>query len=204
MLQIGDTVIITNQHLMSRNLIGTITECLGSSVAVKFDEWYDQRNKELTFNINNVQKVTNNNNNLNKGKEKENKKMAKLTGYKKVAEVLLGCSKYYYALYTEPVEEGSLITVSGRASSDILTVNRVLTVEEAKQYYNGTITAEVTGVVDKSAYNVRMAKRTEKERIKKEMDDKIKEMDELDKYRRYAEINPELKGLYERLADLQD
>lgn len=126
--------------------------------------------------------------------------MAKLTGYYAVAvtEEGTGCcqKKYYYAIFNDgnTYKPGDQILVSG-VNKDILTIEAILTPEEAKEVCKKDITAEVICKVDTTAYIQRVDNRKQAEKIKKEMDTVIKQMDATKKYEMYAAENPELQEL---------
>lgn len=139
-------------------------------------------------------------------KDKEDKPMANccekkpLTGYKKVAGVNIGSNPYYYAVYDEAVEVGSIVQVTGRASGQNLTVDTLVPVEDYDGTY--TITEEVCAVVDNAKYLARQEKREKAAKLMKKMDAEIAKMTELDKYARYAEINPGVADLFKELKEL--
>lgn len=138
---------------------------------------------------------------LNEDKESEESNMAKLTGYNKVASVKLSGVTYYYALYDENIVAGDSILVSG-ACDKVVTVEEVLTLEEAKSLLKKDITAEVKCKVDLSDYKERVQNRVKAAELRKEMDKKIAEMDELNKYVMYAERNPELAEMLKEYQTL--
>lgn len=123
-----------------------------------------------------------------------------LTGYKKVAGVNLGSNPYYYAVYDEEIEVGSIVQVTGKASGQNLTVDSLVSVED----YDGTyvITEEICAVVDNAKYLARQEKREKATKLMKKMDAEIAKMDELDKYARYAQINPDVADLFKELKEL--
>ena len=123
-----------------------------------------------------------------------------LTGYKKVAGVTLGTAPYYYAVYDEDIEVGSLVMVTGRASGQVLTVESLVSVDD----YDGshTITEEVCAIVDNTLYLDRQSRREKAAKLMKKMDAEIAKMTELDKYARYAEINPGVADLFKELKEL--
>ena len=138
---------------------------------------------------------------------KDEKKMAScccekkpLTGYKKVAGVNVGTNPYYYAVYDEAVEVGSIVQVTGRASGQNLTVDTLVSVEDYDGTY--TITEEVCAVVDNAKYLARQEKREKAAKLMKKMDAEIAKMNELDKYARYAQINPDVADLFKELKEL--
>lgn len=137
--------------------------------------------------------------------KKENKQMAKLTGYKQVAAIKQNYGTYYYAIYDDGRTycPGDKVIVSGAASGTVHTISEVIDAEEAtNRMGKKNITAEVIGYVDTSAYDNRVAKRKEAEELKKKMNHIIKEMDENNKYEMYAERNPELKEMLETYKKL--
>lgn len=133
-------------------------------------------------------------------KEGEVRKM-KLTGYNKVAVIKMSGVDYYYALYDDSVIAGDSVLVSG-ACEKVVVVDEVIATEEVKTKCNKTITAEVKCKVDLSAYNQRVENRIKAEELRKKMDQKIAEMDELNKYVMYAERNPELAQMLTEYQNL--
>lgn len=143
----------------------------------------------------------------NFNKDKEDNSMANcccekkpLTGYKKVAGVNLGSNPYYYAVYDEEIEVGAIVQVTGRASGQNLTVDSLVSVEDYDGTY--TITEEVCAVVDNAKYLARQEKREKAAKLMKKMDAEIAKMNELDKYARYAQINPDVADLFKELKEL--
>ena len=125
----------------------------------------------------------------------------KLTGYKYVAGVKMGCVTYYYALYDENISVGDSVLVTGRCNS-VCVIDEIITVDEAKDKTTKPITAEVKCKVDLSAYETRVQNRIKAEKLKQQMDKKIAEMDELNKYVMYAERNPELASMFAEFLEL--
>lgn len=127
--------------------------------------------------------------------------MNKLTGFKKVAVVKIGNIYYHFALYDDDINVGDNVLVSG-SCKDIVTVNEIISSDEAKEITDKTIIAEVKCKVDLSKYNERVENRKKAEQLKKEMDKKIAEMDEINKYVMYAERNDELAKMLEEYKEL--
>ena len=135
----------------------------------------------------------------------EEEQMAKLTGYKQVAEIIQMGKPYYYAIYDDGRKyyPGDKVLVSGVASGVVQKIEEIITPEEAaKRMGNKNITAEIISYVDTSAYEERVEKRKAAEKLKKCMDKVIKEMEENNKYEIYAERNPELKEMLETYKKL--
>ena len=135
----------------------------------------------------------------------EEEQMAKLTGYKQVAEIIQMGKPYYYAIYADGRKyyPGDSVIVSGAASGMVQKIGEIIDPEEAaKRMGNKSITAEVIAYVDTSAYEERVAKRKEATELKKKMDQVIKQMDESNKYEMYAERNPELKEMLDAYKKL--
>ena len=138
--------------------------------------------------------------------KKEDKQMAKLTGYKQVAAIKQKYGTYYYAVYDDGRKyyPGDKVIVSGAANGTVQTIEEIIDLEEAaNRMGNKNITAEIISYVDMSAYEERVEKRKAAEKLKKAMDKVIKEMDETNRYEMYAERNPELKKMldtYKKLA----
>lgn len=135
----------------------------------------------------------------------EEEQMAKLTGYKQVAEIIQMGKPYYYAIYDDGRKycPGDKVIVSGAANGIIQTIEKIIDPETAvNRMGNKNITAEVIAYVDTSAYEERVAKRKEVEKLKKKMDQVIKQMEENNKYEMYAERNPELKEMLNTYKEL--
>ena len=131
--------------------------------------------------------------------------MAKLTGYKQVAAIKQGGSTYYYAIYDDGRKyfPGDNVLVSGAARGVVQTISEIIDPEEAAgRMGNKSIISEVIAYVDTSAYEERVAKRKAVEKLKKDMDKVIKEMDETNRYEVYAERNPKLKEMLEAYKKL--
>ena len=123
-----------------------------------------------------------------------------LTGYNRVAGIRIQNKVYYYALYDEPVEVGTTVLVTGRMAGQNLTVDSVMSFED--YYGSHIITEEVCAVVVVQPYIDRQAKREAAEKLMKKMDAEIAKMNEMDKYARYADINPEVAALFNQLKEL--
>lgn len=125
--------------------------------------------------------------------------MSKLTGYKAVAVIKQGYAfkHYHFAIYDDgfDYQPGDKVILSN--SNDIWTINEIITPEEATARYNKNITAEVVCKVDTNSYEKRVQKRKAIEKLKRDMDKKIKEMDENKNYEMYAAENPDLKNMLE-------
>ena len=121
-----------------------------------------------------------------------------LSGYYKVAETKQGYGTYYYAIYEDgnTYKKGDKILVSG-ANKEVLEITDILTLDEAKRRSSKAIIAEVIGkvVVDTSAYEARVEKRKVAEKLKNELDQKMKQLDEIQKYEYFAKIDPEFAKL---------
>lgn len=139
--------------------------------------------------------------------EEENEQMAKLTGYYAVAVIEEGtgyCKKdYYYAVFDDgnTYKAGDQVLVSG-CNKDVLTIKEILTVPEAKEKGRKDITTEIICRVDTSAYDQRVENRKKAEKLKKDMDAVIKQMDVTKKYEIYATENPELAALLDQYKEL--
>ena len=121
-----------------------------------------------------------------------------LSGYYKVAETKHGYGTYYYAIFDDgnTYEKGDKILVSG-VNKEVLEITDILTPDETKRRSSKAITAEVIGkvVVDTSAYEARVEKRKVAEKLKKELNQKMKQLDEIQKYEYFAKIDPEFAKL---------
>lgn len=140
---------------------------------------------------------------INKVIQKEGNTMSErkpLTGYKRVAGIRIQNKVYYYAVYDEPVEAGTIVQVTGRNAGQNLTVESIVSFED----YDGShiITEEICAVVSVKQYIDRQAKRAAAEKLMKKMDAEIAKMNEMDKYARYADINPEVAALFSQLKEL--
>lgn len=126
----------------------------------------------------------------------------KLTGYKAIAVIKQSYGKYHFAIYDDGnvYSPGDKVLVSG--NNCVQTIDNIISPEEAVKIYNKNITAEVICKVDTSAYDDRVTKRKEAEKLKKEMDKIIKEIDETKRYEMYTSESPELKDIYEKYKKL--
>ena len=115
-----------------------------------------------------------------------------------MAETKQGYGTYYYAIFEDgnTYEKGDKILVSG-ANKEVLEITDILTPDEVKRNSAKAIIAEVIGkvVVDTSAYEARVEKRKVAEKLKKELDQKMKQLDEIQKYEYFAKLDPEFAAL---------
>ena len=149
---------------------------------------FAQDEKSYDYYMEEVEKITQEDINI----------MSKLTGYKQVAEIKQECGTYYYAIYDDGRKyyPGDHVLVSGTASGKVQTIRDILEPDEVKEKMNGVnICQEVICYVDDSAYLQRVDDRKRAEKLKKEMNKIVKEMDENSKLEIYAELNPKLKTL---------
>lgn len=151
-------------------------------------------NRYLTLKATSVELINNQN-------ESEEKGMNKLTGYNRVAVIKMNGVEYCYALYDESINVGDSVLVSG-ACERVVVVDDIITLEEAKTKNSKNITAEVKCKVDLSAYNQRVENRNKAIELRKKMDQKIAEMDEMNKYVVYADRNPELAKMLAEYREL--
>lgn len=89
----------------------------------------------------------------------------KIRRFSRVAVLKFGASyPYYFALYDDGTDYkiGDMVVVSGSSSPSVIT--DILTAEEAAEKTSLSITAEVIGRVDTTAYDRRVAMRKEKKR----------------------------------------
>lgn len=135
-------------------------------------------------------------------KEREETTMSKLTGFNNVAVIELNGKDYYFALYDDDIVANTQVLVSGAMTAKFYTVKEVIPTEEMKRRYDGDITAEVISKVDTSMYDIRVANRIKAAELRREMDKKIAEMDEMNKYALYAEKSPELAEMLKTYRSL--
>lgn len=102
--------------------------------------------------------------------------MAKLEGYSKVAVIKYGEVPFYFAIYDDGTEYeiGDTVVLSG--SSPDSKIVEIISKEEASERLGKNITAEVIAKYDASAYLKRVEQRKEKEKLKKELDKRKKEI----------------------------
>lgn len=183
------------QYKHTINLIGTVKRFKYSSIGVKFNEINNRcSNQGLFWYKSDEVKIIKN--------KSEEENMRKLTGYEKVAVVDCGYDhKYYFALYDDDVEAGDLV-YTNNTGDKVLVVHSVISSAEAASRYSKEITKEVICKLDMSAFNERMARRDAKRELQKQMDLMIKQMDEVNKYKIYAESNPELAELLSEYQSL--
>jgi valyl-tRNA synthetase len=131
--------------------------------------------------------------------------MAKLEGFSKVAVIKYSyiSASYYFAIYDDgnDYKVGDMVAFSGNSNPE--RIYKIISIEEWQhESSKKSITAEVIGKIDVSAYEKRVELRKEKEKLKKEMDKRKKEIQkELDneyyasKDEEYAELLRKYKEL---------
>ena len=198
--KVNDRVIIVRDQSKNKGKVGTVVKTglryYGNKIGVLLDD-YEHRENTKYDAVLAPQSIRLIDFNEIEGMEVRN---MKLTGYDKVAVIELGGKDYYFALYDWNVEAGDNVLVTGNKS--IFKVKDVINKDEAKERYSNDITAEVMCKVDLSLYETRVENRKKAEELRKKMDQKIAEMDEMNKYVVYAEKNPELAKMLEEYREL--
>lgn len=129
--------------------------------------------------------------------------MTKLEGFTKVAAIKYDNGLYYhFALYDDGVEYnvGDSVAVTGR--SDIGKIEEIISVDEAAERFKKSIMAEVICKVDVSAYQKRVEKRKEKEKLKKEIEKRKKEIQKRLDEEYYMAHDEEYAELVKRYSEL--
>lgn len=183
----GETGVIKNNHVGYNNYLGIL---LDNYTNHKESKLYDIKLCKTSVRLINC-------NETNIGREEN---IMKLTGYNKVAVIEINGTNYHFALYDDDIQVGDRVLVTGNCN--IQTIKEIITKDEAKERYSKDITAEVMCKVDLSAYETRVENRKKAEKLRKEMDKKIAEMDEMNKYVLYAEKNDELAKMLEEYREL--
>ena len=136
--------------------------------------------------------------------ESEDNRMAKLSGFNKVAVIEQGTGynqkDYFYALYDDNIYPGDKVLASGSASGLIWTVKDVFEYDETIPTKN--ITAEVICKVDTSAYDKRCANRKKAEELRKQMDKKRKEIEARKDDEYYASLDSEYAEMLTKMKEM--
>lgn len=128
----------------------------------------------------------------------------KLEGFSRVAVLKFGASyPHYFALYDDGTDYkiGDMVVVSGNSRPSVII--DILTAEEAAEKTSLSITAEVIGRVDTTAYDRRVAMRKEKESLKKEMTKRRGEIQKKLDDEFYASKDPEYAEMLKRYEEMQ-
>lgn len=128
----------------------------------------------------------------------------KLTGYSRVARIIMGGREYFYALYDDCVNERDSVIVTGTAAGQIWTIDKIYDTEKALNIMNARPTEEIICKVDASAYLDRVSKRRRAIELKTKLNalhgNLIKNISE-----EYLEsICDEYKDLKDQLRDIQN
>jgi len=100
----------------------------------------------------------------------------KLEGFTKVAVVKMFSQSYHFAIYEDGFDYsvGDYILVTGVTTNQPHKIEEIISAEEAQERFSKSITAEVICKVDISAWEKRVEKRKEKEKLLKEMEKRKK------------------------------
>lgn len=199
--KIGDRVIVVTSQSKNKGKIGTVTNnkvgYYNNYIGVLLDDYEHRKNTKYDLKLCRTSIRLINCNETNIGREKN---IMKLTGYNKVAVIEMGSTDYHFALYDGDIQAGDYVLVTNNVN--LLKVKEVITKDEAKERFHKDITAEVMCKVDLSAYETRVENRKKAEKLRKEMDKKIAEMDEMNKYVLYAEKNEDLAKMLAEYREL--
>lgn len=134
---------------------------------------------------------------------REENKMAKLEGYKKVAVIQqgIGCyaKDYFYALYDENICVGDKVLITGNASGQVWTIKDVI---EKEYGITNNITSEVICKIDTTDYDERCEKRKQAEEIRKQMEKKKKEIEARKNDDYYANLDEGYAAMLKELREL--
>lgn len=191
-MNVGDRVKIVTPRSVHYNKYGTIVFIMPYSVCIRLDG----TNKNITYDKTSIKVIGNDKERCLMGELK------KLSGFTRVAIITMSNIDYGYALYDNVIRVGDNVLVTGKASNKILLINEIITPEEFTKRTDKCITEEVICKVDLSAYNQRIENRKKAADLRKQMDRKIAEMDEMNKYTMYAERNPELAKMLAEYREL--
>ena len=135
--------------------------------------------------------------------ESEDNRMAKLTGFNKVAVIEQGCGyntkDYFYALYDDNIYPGDKVLVSGSASGQIWTVKDIVYEDT---FANKNIMAEVICKVNTYKYDERCANRKKAEELRKQMDKKRKEIEARKDDEYYASLDSEYAEMLAKMKEM--
>lgn len=199
--QVGDRVIVVSDKSKYKGKTGTITNNrigYNDYLCILLDDYPNRKtlaNYDIKLCKTSVRLIDCNETNI---RREEN--IMKLTGYNKVAVIEMGNIDYHFALYDNDIQVGDRVLVTGNCN--IQTIKEIITKDEVKERYPKDITAEVMCKVDLSAYETRLENRKKAEKLRKEMDKKIAEMDEMNKYVLYAEKNEDLAKMLAEYREL--
>lgn len=139
--------------------------------------------------------------------ESEDNRMAKLTGFNKVAVIEQGngysinsIKDYFYALYDDNICPGDKVLVSGLASGQIWTVKDIIGYNDS--LINKNVTAEVVCKVDTTDYDNRCKNRKEAEELRKQMDKKRKEIEARKDDEYYASLDSEYAEMLAKMREM--
>lgn len=197
----GDRVIIVTDKSKNKGKIGTvINNNIGYKhhVGILLDDYEHRENTQYDTKLcrTSIRLID-----CNEIEKMEVRNM-KLTGFNKVAVIEIGNTEYHFALYDDNIQIGDWVLVTGSSNARLLMIKEIISKDEAKERFNKDITAEVICKVDLSAYDTRVENRKKAEKLRKEMDKKIAEMDEMNKYVLYAEKNKDLAKMLAEYREL--
>lgn len=201
----GDRIVVVSDKSKNKGKTGTIVkqndhDYKSNHLRILLDN-YSYRKKNDHYDImlakTSVRLINCNETNI-RGEEN----IMKLTGYNKVAVIEIGGTDYHFALYDDDIQVGDWVLVTGNCNARLLMVKEVITKDEAKERFNKDITEEVICKVDLSAYDTRVENRKRAEKLRKEMDKRIAEMAEINKYAMYAEKDDKLAKMLAEYREL--
>lgn len=193
-MQIGDTVKVIKDGLMSYKMIGTIIDFpkeYPNCAMIQFEHWNNQGEKTLYIKKENLERI--------------DKIMDAVVGNYRIALVkfvqgINTTKKYAFALFDENVSVGDCVLCD---TSQGYNVAKVEEIQSQIDYSETIVTKEVICKVDMKQYEQRKLNRQRKANLKKQMDKIVAANQNLVLYRAIAESNSEMKALLEELESLE-
>jgi hypothetical protein len=201
----GDVVKVANDMLKTNGMQGTVVNTTGCGITVKFEGL-----PELTYSSKNLQLVERTTFDYFKNEiVKENSNMV-VKGNYMVAVVnfvqgLNTTKNYTFALFDDDIFVGDTVLVDTSNGYGVAKIVELLPKKDCEEYGRYSLpTKEVICRIDFSAFNERKEKRAKAAQLKKEMDVKVKSLQEIAVFELLAEKSPELKEMLETYKSLID
>lgn len=201
--QRGDKVKVINKSLKTYGRIGTV--CFVSGFKGHPTIQVDFGDVTLTYKKRNVQKITSEQE-IQNNKGDNDMLMGNYTVCKiRFIEGTNTNSEHYYALYDDNICVDDYVVVkSANHGLGLAIITNIIPDGCVEQKMRDCCNEgrEVVSAFNMDAYNERVKNRKKARDLKKEMDKKMKEMQELAMFEMMAEKNPELKEMLEAYKEL--
>lgn len=199
----GDIVKVSNPNLKTYDRVGVVIDTRFNSFVVKFEGYPDLTYKPTNLEL--VRRETDAPQEVCEKFKEDNDMVVKGKYDVAVVKFVYGVNTtrgYSFALFDNDVNPGDIVLVDTVNGYSLAFVQDILSKDDAVENGYPIPTKEVVCKVDFTTFNDRKEKREKAAKLKRDMEKKVKELQEIAVFEMLAEKNPELAEMLSEYKDL--